>query len=133
MGSSRRIAPWRSMQASIAWVPFIAVRFLWPLGSIVLRCHPFGFIGLHRHIINIHEVPLGLCIGSNIDDLYDSVYNKLLKLPDDTHIYPGHDYGNIPSISLRENKKISDLLQAKDKEDFKSKMIRYEKNRQLGL
>ena len=70
--------------------------------------------------------------GSNIDELYESIYNKILNLPDDTHIYPGHDYGNIPSISLKENKKISDLLQAKNKEDFKKIMVRYEKNRELG-
>ena len=70
--------------------------------------------------------------GSNIDDLYESVYNKLLRLPDDTHIYPGHDYGDRPSITMKENKKISVLLQAKNKEDFINKMVHYEKNRELG-
>ena len=70
--------------------------------------------------------------GSNIEDLYESVYNKLLKLPGDTHIYPGHDYGEVPSISLKENKKISDLLQAENKEEFINKMIHYEKNRKIG-
>ena len=70
--------------------------------------------------------------GSNIDDLYESVYNKLLWLPDDTHIYPGHDYGHVPSITLKENKKISDLLQATNKEDFINKMVHYEKNRERG-
>ena len=50
----------------------------------------------------------------------------------DTHIYPGHDYGNIPSISLKENKKISDLLQAENKEEFINKMIHYEKKREIG-
>ena len=70
--------------------------------------------------------------GSNIDELYESVYNKLLKLPDETHIYPGHDYGKVPSITMKENKKISDLLQAKNKEDFKNKMVHYEKNRKTG-
>ena len=70
--------------------------------------------------------------GSNVDDLYDSVYNKLLRLPDDTHIYPGHDYGKVPSITIKKNKKISDILQAKNKEDFKNKMAHYEKNRKLG-
>ena len=70
--------------------------------------------------------------GSNIDDLYESVYNKLLRLPDDTHIYPGHDYGHVPSITLKENKKISDLLQATNKEDFINKMVHYEKNRERG-
>ena len=70
--------------------------------------------------------------GSNIDDLYESVYNKLLLLPDDTHIYPGHDYGEFPSLTIKENKKISDLLQAKNKKDFKNKMVHYEKNRKTG-
>ena len=70
--------------------------------------------------------------GSNIDELYESVYNKLLKLPDETHIYPGHDYGKVPSITMEENKKISDLLQAKNKEDFINKMVHYEKNRKTG-
>ena len=70
--------------------------------------------------------------GSNIDDLYESVYNKLLRLPDDTLIYPGHDYGEMPSITIKENKKISDLLQAKNKEDFINKMLHYEKNREIG-
>jgi len=73
-----------------------------------------------------------ICNNSDINDLYDSVYNKLLKLPSDTHIYPGHDYGQVPSITMEENKKISDLLQAKDKEDFINKMHNYEKNRKKG-
>ena len=70
--------------------------------------------------------------GSNIDDLYESVYNKLLILPDDTHIYPGHDYGEFPSVTIKKNKKISDLLQAKNKKDFIKKMVDYEKNRKTG-
>ena len=70
--------------------------------------------------------------GSDINDLYDSVYNKLFKLPGDTYIYPGHDYGEVPSIKIEENRKISDLLQAKDKFDFIDKMGKYEKNRKIG-
>ena len=49
------------------------------------------------------------------------------------HINDGKERCQKILKNLKENKKISDLLQAKDKEDFKSKMIRYEKNRQLGL
>ena len=69
---------------------------------------------------------------SDINDLYDSVYNKLFKLPGDTYIYPGHDYGKVPSIKIEENRKISGLLQAKDKFDFIDKMGKYEKNRKIG-
>ena len=70
--------------------------------------------------------------GSDINDLYDSVYNKLFKLPGDTYIYPGHDYGEVPSIKIEENRKISGLLHAKDKFDFIDKMDKYEKNRIIG-
>ena len=31
--------------------------------------------------------------GSNIKDLYESIYNILLKLPRKTLILSGHDYG----------------------------------------
>ena len=70
--------------------------------------------------------------GSDINNLYDSVYNKIFKLPGDTYIYPGHDYGEVPSIKIEENRKISDLLQAEDKLDFIDKMDKYEKNRKIG-
>ena len=70
--------------------------------------------------------------GSDINNLYDSVYNKIFKLPGDTYIYPGHDYGEVPSIKIEENRKISDLLQAEDKLDFIGRMDKYEKNRKVG-
>jgi glyoxylase-like metal-dependent hydrolase (beta-lactamase superfamily II) len=69
---------------------------------------------------------------SDIADLYDSVYNKLLTLPGNTRIYPGHDYGESPTITLTENIKISPLLQAKNLKDFKQKMDEYERNRTPG-
>lgn len=67
--------------------------------------------------------------GSNIDQLYDSVFNKLLKLEKTTIIYPGHDYGEVPRISLEENRRISPLLQADSKEDFIKRMARFENER----
>jgi len=69
---------------------------------------------------------------SSIADLYDSVYNKLLTLRSLTRIYPGHDYGEKPTITLEENVKISPLLQAKNLEDFKCRMDDYENNRKPG-
>jgi len=69
---------------------------------------------------------------SDINDLYDSVYKKILELPQDTYIYPGHDYGVKPSITIEENIKISELLQAKDKSDFIDRMANYENNRKIG-
>ena len=67
--------------------------------------------------------------GSDIFSLYDSVYNKLLTLHGNTRIYPGHDYGDSPSITIEDNIKISPLLQAIDLKDFQQKMDHYEQNR----
>ena len=69
---------------------------------------------------------------SDIEKLYDSVYNKILPLPSDTIIYPGHDYGEKKSISIEDNIQISKLLRAKNKKDFYDRMNDYEKNRISG-
>ena len=67
--------------------------------------------------------------GSNISDLYNSVYKKILNLSGDTIIYPGHNYGSKPSMTISENIKISDLLQASGEKDFIDKMKNYEQTR----
>ena len=67
-----------------------------------------------------------------LNDLYDSIYNKILKMPGNIRIYPGHDYGDSLTISLQENIKKSPLLRAKDLNDFKKRMDNYEKNRTIG-
>ena len=66
---------------------------------------------------------------SSTNDLYHSVYDKILSLPSNTLIYPGHDYGEKPNISLADNIKISPLLQAKSEKDFIDRMAYYEANR----
>ena len=67
--------------------------------------------------------------GSDTRTLYRSVYDTIMELPDQTIIYPGHDYGKQPTISIDENVRISPLLQAKDEEDFITRMANYEANR----
>ena len=47
-------------------------------------------------------------------------------------IYPGHDYGDKPTMTLGENIKKSPLLRAKDLKDFQKRMHDYEKNRDAG-
>ena len=69
---------------------------------------------------------------SDLNALYDSIYNKILKMPGNIRIYPGHDYGDSPTISLQDNIKNSPLLRAKDINDFKIRMANYEKNRTIG-
>ena len=67
--------------------------------------------------------------GSNVSDLYNSVYGKLLTLPDCTIIYPGHNYGPEPTMTISKNIKISNLLQASGEKDFIDRMKNYEKAR----
>ena len=67
--------------------------------------------------------------GSNTSDLYNSVYKKLLTLPGSTIIYPGHNYGSKPTMTISENIKISNLLQASGEKDFINMMKNYEKTR----
>ena len=66
---------------------------------------------------------------SNINDLYNSIYKNIFDLPHDIRIYPGHDYGRQPTILLKDNIKISPLLNAKNRNDFIKKMKEYEDNR----
>ena len=67
--------------------------------------------------------------GSNISDLYNSVYKKLLTLPGNTIIYPGHNYGSKPTMTMNENIKNSNLLKASGEKDFINRMKNYEKTR----
>ena len=69
---------------------------------------------------------------SDIEKLYDSIYNIILKLPKNMRIYPGHDYGKTQSISLEDNIKCSPLLRASNIDDFKERMLDYESKRSPG-
>lgn len=71
--------------------------------------------------------------GSDIEDLYLSIYNKILKLPDHLRVYPGHHYGEKKSITLKDNIKISSLLQAVNFKDFSKRMTDYEESRKSNL
>ena len=56
--------------------------------------------------------------GGNSKSMYDSLFNKLLKLNDDVEVYPGHDYGPKPSSTIGEEKKSNYTLQPRSLEDF---------------
>ena len=70
--------------------------------------------------------------GSDTKELYNSVYNKLFKLPHNIVIYPGHNYGPKPSMTIAENINASNLLQAKSENDFMIRMKDYEQKREKG-
>jgi glyoxylase-like metal-dependent hydrolase (beta-lactamase superfamily II) len=52
------------------------------------------------------------------DAQYDSLFNKLLTLPENTVVYPGHDYKGWTSSSIGEEKHHNPRLQVKNKEAY---------------
>jgi glyoxylase-like metal-dependent hydrolase (beta-lactamase superfamily II)/rhodanese-related sulfurtransferase len=49
---------------------------------------------------------------------YDSLFNKLLKLPDDTLVYPGHDYKGDTVSTILEEKLHNPRLQVSSAEEY---------------
>jgi glyoxylase-like metal-dependent hydrolase (beta-lactamase superfamily II) len=56
--------------------------------------------------------------GSDPAQMYDSLVNKLRALPDDTVLYPGHDYASRPSSTMGEEKQRNVYLRFNRVEDF---------------
>lgn len=56
--------------------------------------------------------------GSDPAQMYDSLVNKLKALPDDTLLYPGHDYGDRPWIRLGEEKRRNPYLRFDRLDEF---------------
>ena len=55
--------------------------------------------------------------GSSID-AYNSLFNKLLKLPDDTMLYPGHDYNGKLSSTIGKEKQHNPRLQVRNVDEY---------------
>ena len=53
-------------------------------------------------------------------EMYDSLHGIIMKLPDSTMIYPGHDYGEVPSRTLGEEKAANPFLLTRDFRSFLS-------------
>jgi hydroxyacylglutathione hydrolase len=56
--------------------------------------------------------------GGNSRSLYDSLFNKLLKLDEDVEVYPGHDYGVKPHSTIGEEKRSNYVLQPRSLAEF---------------
>jgi glyoxylase-like metal-dependent hydrolase (beta-lactamase superfamily II) len=56
--------------------------------------------------------------GSDPAAMYDSLLNRLARLPDDTVIYPGHLYSEDPSASLGETKRWNPVLAPRSAEEW---------------
>ena len=76
-------------------------------------------------------------------DAYNSLFNKLLKLPDDTMLYPGHDYNGKLSSTIGKEKQHNPRLQVENVDQYieimsnlnlsKPKMIDHNISRNLKL
>ena len=56
-------------------------------------------------------------IGNSID-AYNSLFNRLLKLPDETLVYPAHDYKGEKVSSIGKEKKFNPRLQVSNVEEY---------------
>jgi hydroxyacylglutathione hydrolase len=56
--------------------------------------------------------------GGSSKSMYDSLFNKLMKLDDDVEVYPGHDYGVKASSTIGEERKSNYTLQPRSLKDF---------------
>ena len=54
----------------------------------------------------------------NSESAYNSLFEILLKLPDDTIVYPGHDYNGRSSSTIGEEKKTNPRLQVKSQREY---------------
>ena len=51
-------------------------------------------------------------------DAYNSIFNRLLKLPEDTTLYPGHDYNGKVSSTIGNEKKFNPRLQVNNIDEY---------------
>ena len=58
----------------------------------------------------------------NSHDAYDSLFNKLLKLPEKTLVYPAHDYNGKKKSTIENEKKTNPRLQVGSAEEFAEMM-----------
>ena len=54
----------------------------------------------------------------NSKNAYNSIFNRLLKLPEDTLLYPGHDYNGKKVSTLGNEKKFNPRLQVKNADEY---------------
>ena len=56
--------------------------------------------------------------GGDARKMYDSLFNKLLKLDDGVSVYPGHDYGPKPCSTIGEERRHNYVLQPRSLAEF---------------
>lgn len=61
--------------------------------------------------------------GGDPKQMYQSLYNIIMKLPDGIVIYPGHNYGATPTDTIGRQKKSNPYLQCHSMEEFLSERM----------
>lgn len=56
--------------------------------------------------------------GSNVEQMYDSLFNKVRRMADDLIVCPGHHYGKTTQSTIREEKRTNYTLQPRTLEEF---------------
>ncbi len=56
--------------------------------------------------------------GGSSKKMYNSLFNKILKLNDDVEVYPGHDYGSKPCSTIGEEKRSNYTLKPRSLPEF---------------
>jgi hydroxyacylglutathione hydrolase len=56
--------------------------------------------------------------GSDVKEMYDSLFNRLAKLDENLILYPGHNYGPTSISTIGHEKKTNSVLQSRSKKEF---------------
>ena len=56
--------------------------------------------------------------GSSAEDMYHSLFDKILTLDDSIEVYPGHNYGDKPSSTIGQERKTNYTLEKRTLEEF---------------
>jgi glyoxylase-like metal-dependent hydrolase (beta-lactamase superfamily II) len=56
--------------------------------------------------------------GGSPEEMYASLFGKLMKLDDDVEVYPGHDYGSKPHSTIGFEKRTNYVLERRTLEEF---------------
>jgi hydroxyacylglutathione hydrolase len=57
-------------------------------------------------------------LDSSAEEMYESLFNKLMRLEDDVEVYPGHDYGPRPFSTIGEERRTNYTLKRRSLEEF---------------
>lgn len=60
----------------------------------------------------------GTDFGKQARQEYDSLHNKILALPGNTRVFPGHDYGTTPESTIQKEKETNPFLLQPDFDSF---------------